>query len=232
MLGPRSAGKSDFLKVCIGGTELDGGRLTLMGKDITESAGTFSGSEMQDIGFVTQEQTLMDNLTISANIGLPLSYHLGVEETELKRMIAPLMEKFSIEKVADRFPYEITAVEAKIALMARSVVLGPKLLLMDEPTGGDMDPSGFTRIVAMIKRFMSEGITMLITTASPPVASLEGAVLYYFVGGRILPQKAAERTDDMEFLDYFNEIRDFVLGPKKERMDRFGYIGRERRRSG
>ena len=229
LLGPRGGGKSDFLKTCIGFAELEGGSLTLMGKEVKASGGGYGPPEMRDIGFVTQHQTLMDNLTIAANIGLPLSYHLGVEEAELREMVLPLMEKFEIEEIAEKFPYEISAVEAKVAQMARAVVLGPKLLLLDEPTGGDMDPGGFTRIILLINRFMNEGISMLIATTSPALTCLEQATLYYFVGGRILPKEQAERTEDKEFLDYFYEIRDFVHGHKNGQMNRLGYVGRDRR---
>lgn len=232
MLGPRSSGKSDFLTACMGLTELTSGSLFLMGEDITEGAGSYGVYEMRDIGFVTQHHTLMDNLTVAANIGLPLSYHLGVGEGEVKNMVAPLMEKFGIEKAADRFPHEISAVEAKLCLMARAVVLGPKLLLLDEPTAGDMDPGGFTRVVGLIRRIMSEGVTMLITTSSPTFAALEGAILYYFVNGRLLEQEAAEESDDVVFRNYFREISDFVHGPKKQSMARIGYVGRDRRRRG
>jgi len=186
----------------------------------------------RDIGFVTQQQTLMANLTIAANIGLPLSYHLGVEEGELNNLVLPLMEKFGIENTADKFPHEITAVEAKMGLMARAVVLGPKLLLLDEPTAGDMDPGGFTRVVRLIKRIMSEGVTMLITTSSPTFASLEGATLYYFVNARLLEQAAAESSEDAMFRSYFREISDFVHGPKRESMERIAFLGRDRRRRG
>ena len=229
LLGPRSSGKSDFLKVCIGLTELTSGRLLLMGKDITEGAGGYGLFEMRDVGFVTQQQTLMDNLTIAANIGLPLSYHLGVGEGELKNMVVPLMEKFGIEKTADNFPHEISAVEAKLGLMARAVVLGPKLLLLDEPTAGDMDPGGFTRVVSLIKRIISEGVSLLITTSSPTFAALEGATLYYFVNGSLLGQQAAEESEDEMFRSYFREISDFVHGLKRDSLERIGYIGRDRR---
>lgn len=229
LLGPRSSGKSDFLKACIGLTKFSSGLLFLMGEDVTEGAGSYGVYEMRDIGFVTQQHTLMDNLTIAANIGLPLSYHLGVGESELKNMVVPLMEKFGIEKVADRFPHEVSAVEAKLGLMARAVVLGPKLLLLDEPTAGDMDPGGFTRVVSLIKRIMSEGVTMLITTSSPTFAAMEGATLYYFVNGSLLEQQAAEESGDAMFRNYFREISDFVHGPKRESMERIGYIGRDRR---
>lgn len=230
LLGPRSSGKSDFLKACMGLTQFTSGRLFLMGADITDGAGSYGVFEMRDIGFVTQQRTLMDNLTIAANIGLPLSYHLGVGESELKDMVVPLMEKFGIEKIADKFPHEVSAVEAKLGQMARAVVLGPKLLIMDEPTAGDMDPGGFTRVAALIRRIMSEGVTMLITTTSPTFAALEGATLYYFVNGRLLGQREAESSQDAVFCSYFQEISDFVHGPKRESIERIAYLGRERRR--
>ena len=229
LLGPRGGGKSDFLKTCIGFKELEDGSLELMGKEVNAREVGYGPPEMRDIGFVTQHQTLMDNLTIAANIGLPLSYHLGVEEAELRAMVLPLMEKFKIEEIADKFPYEVTAVHAKVALMARAVVLGPKLLLLDEPTGGDMDPGGFSRIILLINRFMNEGISMLIATTSPALTCLEQATLYYFVGGTIMSKEQAERTTDKEFLDYFHEIRDFVHGPNNEQAGRLGYVGRNRR---
>lgn len=229
LMGPRGSGKSDFLKACLGFKELEDGSLKLMGKEVAVSGGDYGPPEMRDIGFVTQHQTLLGNLTIAANIGLPLSYHLGVEEAELREMVLPLMEKFEIEETADKFPYELSAVEAKVAQMARAVVLGPKLLLLDEPTGGDMDPGGFSRIILLINRFMNEGVSMLIATTSPALTCLERATLYYFVGGRVLSKEQAESTEDKEFLDYFHEIRDFIHGPKNEKMNRFGYVGRDRR---
>ncbi len=216
VLGPKLAGKSDLLRVCIGVKKPEKGTVRTFGGDVVAGGSSFLTKKFLDIGFVTQQQTLLDNLTISGNIGLPLDYHVGPVARDLHFAVMELLKKFGIEDCADKFPNEVMFHNAKLALFARAVVLGPRLLFMDEPTSGDLDPVGFMKIFDAISTFKKEGTTMLITTCSPSLAAMEDATLYYLLDGRLFTHKQALDSANPKVEEYLKQMRTYAKRQMEE----------------
>lgn len=215
ILGSRMVGKTDFINVCLGKTPVTAGAVYLMGRRMLAGDGPEEG-DFRRIGMVTQHVTLLDNLNIAANVGLPLSYHQGLKEREMRARVLPLLEQLGIGGIADRFPHEINTNDAKLAMLARATIQNPRLLVMDEPTGGDIDPAGFMQVMATIKRFRDQGMTLLITTCSPSLAAIEGASFYYLVDRRLIPHSDRLETTDRAAREFFKEIRNYTERQKRE----------------
>ena len=113
LLGASGCGKSTLLRTIAGlDTNFDG--------DIQHGAG--------QTGFVFQEPRLMPWLSVADNIGFPLGHRQGREARVLQ-----LLEEVGLAHAADYFPKQLSGGMAQRAAIARALVAGPDLLLLDEP---------------------------------------------------------------------------------------------------
>lgn len=215
ILGSRMAGKSGFVNVCLGRHPVTAGVVRLMGRPVLPGEEP-TQADIRRIGIVTQQVTLLDNLSVAGNVGLPLAYHLGMKDRDLRDQVRPVLEQFGIGKIGDRFPHQINNNEAKLAMLARAAIQHPSLIMLDEPTAGDLDPAGFMQVMSAINRFHDNGVSLLITTCSPSMASLKGANFYYLVDHRLIPHGEKVETVDQAAREYFREIRDYTERQKTE----------------
>jgi ABC-type ATPase involved in cell division len=210
ILGPRRSGKTEFLHVCLGLHPYRDGEAFFGGKKLNPFATKKYGHFARNIGIVTQHITLLDNLTVVANVGLSLSYHKGMEDSAMRKRVAPLLERFGIRHIAEKFPHEISDMEAKMAMMARAVVENPKLIVLDEPTAGDLDPAGFMMVMNAITSFRNDGVAMIIATTSPSLASIKNARLHYLVDRLLVPHSEAMEIADPLASEFFAQIKDYT----------------------
>lgn len=215
ILGSRMAGKTGFIDVCLGRQPVTGGVVHLMDRQLLPDEGRMAATIFR-IGLITQQVTLLDNLSVAANVGLPLAYHMGMKDRDLRDRVRPLLEQFGISKIADHFPHQINNNEAKLVMLARAMIQQPSLIIMDEPTAGDLDPVGFLHVMAAINRFHASGISLLITTCSPSLASIEGAGFYYLVDHRLIPHSDQLETTDRAAREFFRQIRNYTERQKRE----------------
>ncbi|MBI3581238.1 MAG: ATP-binding cassette domain-containing protein [Nitrospinae bacterium] len=209
ILGPRRSGKTEFLQVCLGLHPYKFGEAFLEGRRLSPSGARSYGHFAGEIGIVTQHITLLDNLTVAANVGLSLSYHKGLGGAEMLKRVAPLLERFGVGHVAEKFPHEITDSEARLAMMARAGVESPKLVVLDEPTAGDLDPAGFMMVMDALSSFNNEGTTLVVATSSPSVALIKYARLYYLVDQMLVPRSAVSEVSDPVASEFFARLKEY-----------------------
>lgn len=130
MIGPSGCGKSTTLHSLVGKVEPTDGTIWLADKDITDIP-TYE----RDIGLVFQDFQLFPHLSVRENIQYGLE-RLG--ESEMTKKVDDLIEIMKLEDLADRKPEELSAGQKQRVALARSLVLEPELLLLDEPLG-DLD---------------------------------------------------------------------------------------------
>jgi lipoprotein-releasing system ATP-binding protein len=135
IVGPSGAGKSTLLH-CIGTLDLPtSGRIRLAGEELT----TMSGSRLaavrnREIGFVFQFHHLLPEFNALENLMLP-GLIQGRPKKEMEKRAAALLEEVGLAHRATHRPGELSGGEQQRVAVARALVLGPKLLLADEPTG-------------------------------------------------------------------------------------------------
>ncbi|MFH5802063.1 ABC transporter ATP-binding protein [Haladaptatus sp. CMAA 1911] len=130
VIGPSGCGKSTTLHSLVGKVEPTDGTIWLADKDITDSP-TYE----RDIGLVFQDFQLFPHLSVRENIKYGLD-RLG--ESGMTKKVDNLVEIMKLEDLADRKPEELSAGQKQRVALARSLVLEPELLLLDEPLG-DLD---------------------------------------------------------------------------------------------
>ncbi|WP_090309504.1 ABC transporter ATP-binding protein [Natronorubrum texcoconense] len=132
LIGPSGCGKSTTLHSLVGKIPVTEGTIRLGGEDITDEP-TYE----RDIGLVFQDFQLFPHLTVEENIGYGLE-RLQVDADDRTARVEDMIEMMRLEELVDRHPEELSAGQKQRVALARSMVLKPKLLLLDEPLG-DMD---------------------------------------------------------------------------------------------
>ena len=125
LLGPSGCGKSTLLKLISGFLEPDSGMLELFGENQ-------KGIEVENrkIGIVFQDYALFPHMTVKQNI----AYGLKIKkEKNSSEKILEAAKNLDIENLLERFPSELSGGQQQRVALARSLVLNPKILLMDEP---------------------------------------------------------------------------------------------------
>jgi ABC-type Fe3+/spermidine/putrescine transport system ATPase subunit len=132
IIGPSGCGKSTTLHSLVGKVEPTEGTILLDGEDITNTR-TYD----RDIGLVFQDFQLFPHLSVEENVRYGLE-RVGLDETEIESRVDDVVETLKLDGVRDRDPMELSAGQKQRVALARSLVLEPKILLLDEPLG-DMD---------------------------------------------------------------------------------------------
>jgi ABC-type Fe3+/spermidine/putrescine transport system ATPase subunit len=132
IIGPSGCGKSTTLHSLVGKVEPTEGTVTLGGEDITRME-TYD----RDIGLVFQDFQLFPHLTAEENVRYGLE-RMDLSPSEIDRRVDDIVETLRLSDIRGRDPMELSAGQKQRVALARSLVLEPRLLLLDEPLG-DMD---------------------------------------------------------------------------------------------
>jgi putative ABC transport system ATP-binding protein len=117
-----------------------------------------------NIGFVFQSYHLIDNLTVFENLELPLSYK-NVPNKERQSLVCDTLDRFHIVGKKDLFPSQLSGGQQQLVGVARAVILNPKLILADEPTGNLHSAQG-EEIMQLFKSLNEAGTTIIQVTHS------------------------------------------------------------------
>ncbi|WP_214073170.1 ABC transporter ATP-binding protein [Mucilaginibacter sp. dw_454] len=119
----------------------------------------------ENIGFVFQAYHLIDELTVYENIETPLLYH-NIKSDERKALVADMLDRFQIVGKKDLFPSQLSGGQQQLVGIARALIVSPKLLLADEPTGNLNSKQG-DEIMELFKKLnKEEGMTIIQVTHS------------------------------------------------------------------
>jgi sulfate transport system ATP-binding protein len=129
LLGPSGSGKSTLLRAIAGLTEIDHGRVSLHGRDVTGVS-----ARDREVGFVFQHYALFKHMSVAQNIEFALRVR-GVKAAERRARRKELLTLVALEGMDDRLPTELSGGQQQRVAVARALAHRPKVLLMDEPFG-------------------------------------------------------------------------------------------------
>ena len=160
--GKSGAGKSTLLFLLAGLQKPDQGSITIDQTQITNlSENELAAFRNKNIGFVSQEQSFLENLTVLDNVRLPA--YLGKEipnqvrndkNKEITERALQLRESFGIAHLADQYPQNLSGGENHRVLIARALMNDPKIILADEAT--DSVDEENTKEILKIFRYLAD----------------------------------------------------------------------------
>lgn len=116
------------------------------------------------IGFVFQSYHLLDDLTVYENLEVPLSYK-DVKKAERESIVGDTLDRFQIVGKKDLYPNQLSGGQQQLVGVARAIVMNPRLILADEPTGNLHSDQG-REIMELFKRLNAQGTTIIQVTHS------------------------------------------------------------------
>ena len=175
--GQSGSGKSTLLALMGGYLKPDQGNVFYDGKNLS-SMGDADLSQLhaENIGYLPQSNIMISEFTILENVMLK-SLVLGENDTREEAM--ELLHAFSMDALADKYPYELSGGELRRAAIARLFISKPQLYLLDEPTNG-LDKNMIAVVMSYLQNNVQKGATAVIATH-------DDFVMNY--GSRIFPVK-------------------------------------------
>ncbi len=202
LLGPNGAGKTTTFYMMTGMISPTKGDVYLDDRKLTKLP-MFKRARL-GIGYLAQEASAFRKLTVEKNL-LAILELLPISRGERRRRLEALLEEFSITHVAKSKAFLLSGGERRRLEIARSLVMQPKFMLLDEPFAG-IDPIAVIDIQNIVRRLKARGIGVLITDHNVHETLEITDRSYLLYGGQILKEGNAE------FLANDAEARRIYLG--------------------
>lgn len=207
LVGGSGKGKSVVLRSLIGLEKADKGQIIIDGEDIVK----FNERELVEVrkkvAYVFQNGALFDSMSVFDNLAYPLREHTKFSEEEIKTRIHEMLEEFGLLEAEGKLPAELSGGMQKRVGLARAMMIGPKVILYDEPTAG-LDPYNTLKIREMVLRLKKKGVTSVFVTHDMPTAIAVCDRFVMLAGGTV--------TDDRKAVDLREgsdgPLERFILG--------------------
>ncbi|MCI6850026.1 MAG: ABC transporter ATP-binding protein, partial [Clostridiales bacterium] len=123
-----------------------------------------------------QEFNLLDTFTLEDNILLPMVL-AGIPYPQMQDALEPIAAKLGILNLLKKYPYEVSGGQKQRSAVARALIMKPRLILADEPTGA-LDSKSSDELLRVFGRVHDGGQTVLMVTHSVKAASCADRVLF------------------------------------------------------
>jgi len=169
VMGPSGAGKSTLLNVLGCLDRPSAGSYRLDGREVANlSDAELTEVRRHKIGFVFQSFHLVPRLTAAKNVELPMIF-AGLSRSERRRRVDAALDAVGLLPRAGHRPDQLSGGERQRVAIARATVLGPPLLLADEPTG-NLDTRSGDQVLTLLETMRDDGLTLIVVTHDPIVA--------------------------------------------------------------
>jgi lipooligosaccharide transport system ATP-binding protein len=184
VLGPNGAGKTTTLRMIYGVTRPTGGTIRIFGIDITRDPRAVRAR----VGVTLQQNVLIEALSVEENLRVFGRYHL-LREPELSRRVKDLIQFLDLGSHAGMAVRYLSGGLQRRLAVAQSLMNGPQLLILDEPTTG-LDPAVRLALWSRIRELRAAGTTVLLTTHYMDEAERLCDAVAIISEGRIVAQGA------------------------------------------
>ncbi|WP_420456755.1 ATP-binding cassette domain-containing protein [Rubrivirga sp.] len=211
LLGTSGGGKSTLLRMILGLVVPDAGTVTVDGTEVTAAT---ADAVRRRAGYVVQGGGLFPHLTARDNAGL-VARHLGWSAARTDARLAELADLTALAPgLLDRFPAELSGGQRQRAALLRALVLGPGLLLLDEPLGA-LDPITRDALQTDLGRLIRDlGATVVLVTHDLREAAVLADRVAVMDGGYVVqrgPLAEVAAAPATPFVEAFVEAQRYAL---------------------
>lgn len=215
MLGPSGSGKTTVLRLVAGFEQATSGTIELAGEDVTSRA-PFD----RDVNTVFQDYALFPHMSVLDNVAYGLRVR-GVKKSVRRRQAQEALGTVQLAHLADRSPGQLSGGQRQRVALARSIVVQPKVLLLDEPLGA-LDLKLREQMQVELKQLQRNlGITFVFVTHDQEEALTLSDRVAVFSEGKIVqlgtPQEIYE-TPTSEYVASFVGTSNIFDGATSQRL--------------
>ena len=186
VIGPSGSGKSTLLR-CINLLETPtSGHVFVSGIDVTDPEVDIDDVRRR-IGMVFQQFNLFPHMTVMGNLTIAQRRVLGRRQEQAEKVARENLEKVGLADRADAYPAQLSGGQQQRVAIARSLSMGPDLMLFDEPTSA-LDPELVGDVLAVMRDLAREGMTMMVVTHEMSFAREVASRVVFMDGGVVVEE--------------------------------------------
>ena len=194
VMGASGSGKSTFMNILGCLDRPSAGKYFLEGQEVGSlSADQWAHIRNQRIGFVFQGFNLLSRTSALENVELPLLYS-GLPARDRRRRARERLASVGLADREHHHPNQLSGGQQQRVAIARSLVNDPAVILADEPTG-NLDTRTSIEILALMQRLNRAGLTIVLVTHEPDIATYAGRVLTFRDGRLMSDEQRPEPSD-------------------------------------
>lgn len=178
IMGASGSGKSTLLNILSTLDKPTTGTVKIANEDVTKLKGNdLADFRAKKIGFIFQDFNLLETMTASENIAIPLSLQ-NVKPKVIKKKTKNVAERLGINNILSKYPTALSGGQKQRVAAARALVTGPSILLADEPTGALDSKSAKDLLDMMDELNYEDNVSVLMVTHDPFSASYCQRILF------------------------------------------------------
>jgi lipopolysaccharide export system ATP-binding protein len=204
LLGPNGAGKTTTFYILVGLAKPDSGSVRLDGQEITDLPMYLRARS--GISYLPQEPSVFRQLTVEQNL-IAVLETLALTPEQQRDRLEELLAQVGLEGVRYNHAYALSGGERRRLEIARSLVLEPAFILLDEPFSG-IDPLTVVDLQRMIAELSQSGIGVLVTDHNVPATLSVTQRAYIINNGRVFRSGTPQQLSDDA------EVRRVYLGER------------------
>jgi len=216
VLGNSGAGKSKLLEVIAGLIRNQYGRIAFRNRELTPLP-----PQERGVGFVFQDYALFPHMNAGENILFGLNARKA-SSAEKSKWLKAVTEELKIDHLLERFPAELSGGQQQRVALARSMVLRPEVLLLDEPLSA-LDAASRERLALLIKRIQKKyKVTMIYVTHDHNEARFMGDQVLVLEAGKVVQIDSPEvifARPGSRFVAHFTATRNIFPGRIVDQYD-------------
>ena len=204
VIGHSGSGKSTLLNCVAGLTSQDMGEITFDGKSLKDR----SGKGFNGVAMVFQEHNLFPHLTVMGNMTLAPVHVLGMSREDAQEKAEEYLAMVGMWERRNDYPGGLSLGQRQRVAIARSLMMSPEYLLLDEPTSS-LDPISEAEVTDVIRELKKQNITIIMVTHRVELAREVSDRIVFMHEGRICEQGTPQQIIDnpqeshtKAFMDY------------------------------
>ena len=204
LLGSSGCGKTTILRLIAGLETPRFGKIIIDNQEVSNTNEILIAAHKREIGYVFQDLALWPHFTVFKNVAFGLSQH---HKTDIESSVNEILKYFNLHEHANKYPHQLSGGQQQLLAIARSLVLRPKILLMDEPLA-NLDVKIKRKMLSYIKDIKKQfNISIVYVTHDHKEAFSISDNIIVLNNGNIEDVGSVEdiKCSDNEYIKYFLE---------------------------